>query len=47
VAVIFNTSMPPHGGFALELERWTARLIELDNIRRTTQFPRHLYRFTP
>jgi nondiscriminating aspartyl-tRNA synthetase len=32
----FRHGMPPHGGFALGLERWTARLIETDNIRRTT-----------
>lgn len=43
----FQYGMPPHGGFALGLERWTARLIEADNIRRTTLFPRDLHRLTP
>jgi len=43
----FRHGMPPHGGFALGLERWTARLIEADNIRRTTLFPRDLHRLTP
>jgi nondiscriminating aspartyl-tRNA synthetase len=43
----FLHGMPPHGGFALGLERWTARLIEADNIRRTTLFPRDLHRLTP
>ena len=43
----FRHGMPPHGGFALGLERWTARLIEVDNIRRTTLFPRDLHRLTP
>lgn len=28
----FQHGMPPHGGFALGLERWTTRLIEADNI---------------
>ncbi|WP_405366080.1 hypothetical protein OG535_15690 [Kitasatospora sp. NBC_00085] len=39
--------MPPHGGFALGLERWTARLTGADNVRRTTLFPRDLHRPTP
>jgi nondiscriminating aspartyl-tRNA synthetase len=39
--------MPPHGGFALGLERWTARLIGADNIRRATLFPRDLHRLVP
>jgi nondiscriminating aspartyl-tRNA synthetase len=43
----FRHGMPPHGGFALGLERWTARLVEVDNIRRTTLFPRDLHRLTP
>lgn len=43
----FAHGMPPHGGFALGLERWTARLTEADNIRRTTLFPRDLHRLTP
>ena len=43
----FRHGMPPHGGFALGLERWTARLIDADNIRRTTLFPRDLHRLAP
>ncbi|MER8099867.1 aspartate--tRNA(Asn) ligase [Kitasatospora sp. NPDC094016] len=43
----FAHGMPPHGGFALGLERWTARLTGADNIRRTTLFPRDLHRLTP
>jgi len=43
----FRHGMPPHGGFAIGLERWTARLIEADNIRRATLFPRDLHRLTP
>jgi nondiscriminating aspartyl-tRNA synthetase len=43
----FRHGMPPHGGFALGLERWTARLTEADNVRRATLFPRDLHRLTP
>jgi nondiscriminating aspartyl-tRNA synthetase len=43
----FRHGMPPHGGFAIGLERWTARLVEADNIRRTTLFPRDLHRLLP
>lgn len=44
---VFRYGMPPHGGFAIGLERWTARLLEVDNIRRTTLFPRDLHRLSP
>ncbi|MFB7664954.1 aspartate--tRNA(Asn) ligase [Kitasatospora sp. NPDC056138] len=43
----FAHGMPPHGGFALGLERWTARLTGADNVRRTTLFPRDLHRLAP
>ncbi|SDL13998.1 nondiscriminating aspartyl-tRNA synthetase [Nonomuraea maritima] len=43
----FRYGMPPHGGFALGLERWTARLTGATNIRQTTAFPRDLHRLTP
>lgn len=43
----FRHGMPPHGGFAIGLERWVARLVEADNLRRTTLFPRDLHRLTP
>lgn len=43
----FRHGMPPHGGFAIGLERWTARLLEVENIRTTTLFPRDLHRLTP
>ncbi|GAA2094606.1 aspartate--tRNA(Asn) ligase [Microlunatus panaciterrae] len=43
----FRHGMPPHGGFAIGLARWTARLLEVDNIRRTTLFPRDLHRLAP
>ncbi|GAA0826853.1 aspartate--tRNA(Asn) ligase [Streptosporangium amethystogenes subsp. fukuiense] len=43
----FAHGMPPHGGFALGLERFVARLTGMDNVRWTTLFPRDLHRLTP
>ena len=43
----FRHGMPPHGGFAIGLERWTARLAGVANIREVTLFPRDLHRLTP
>ena len=43
----FRHGMPPHGGFAIGLERWVARLVEAANIREVTLFPRDLNRLTP
>lgn len=43
----FKHGMPPHGGFAVGLERWVARLLQAANIRETTLFPRDLNRLTP
>ena len=39
--------LPPHGGLAIGLERITARLLGVDNIRLTTMFPRDVKRLTP
>jgi nondiscriminating aspartyl-tRNA synthetase len=43
----FRHGMPPHGGFAIGLERWTARIVGAANIREVTIFPRDLKRLTP
>jgi nondiscriminating aspartyl-tRNA synthetase len=43
----FRHGMPPHGGFAIGLERWVGRLVEATNIREVTLFPRDLNRLTP
>jgi nondiscriminating aspartyl-tRNA synthetase len=43
----FRYGMPPHGGFALGLERWVARLAGVANVRETTLFPRDLHRLSP
>ena len=44
---VFAHGMPPHGGFAIGLERWTARLTGAANIRSVTLFPRDLHRLSP
>jgi nondiscriminating aspartyl-tRNA synthetase len=43
----FRFGMPPHGGFALGLERWVAQLVGAANVRETTLFPRDRTRLTP
>jgi len=43
----FRHGMPPHGGFAIGLERWVARLTGAANIRQVTLFPRDLHRLAP
>ncbi len=43
----FAHGMPPHGGFAIGLERWTSRLTGAENVREVTLFPRDLHRLTP
>ncbi len=43
----FKYGMPPHGGFAIGLERWTARLTTQANIREATLFPRDRNRLAP
>ncbi|HEY2442060.1 MAG TPA: aspartate--tRNA(Asn) ligase [Streptosporangiaceae bacterium] len=44
---VFAAGMPPHGGFAMGLERWTARLTGAPNVRSVTLFPRDLHRLSP
>jgi len=43
----FRYGMPPHGGFAIGLERLVARLTGAANIRETTLFPRDRTRVAP
>lgn len=38
---------PPHGGFAIGLERLTMKLLGRDNVRDTTLFPRDVDRLVP
>ncbi len=44
---VFRHGMPPHGGFAIGLERFVMRLLEAANVREVTLFPRDLHRLTP
>lgn len=39
--------MPPHGGLGLGLERFTSKLLNQDNVRFSTLFPRDINRVTP
>ncbi|HBN97702.1 MAG TPA: aspartate--tRNA(Asn) ligase [Firmicutes bacterium] len=43
----FTIGMPPHGGLAIGLERLTAQIIGLGNIREACLFPRDRHRLTP
>ncbi len=43
----FKYGMPPHGGFAIGLERFIMQLLGLENIRLATLFPRDLTRLAP
>ncbi|MGH3681640.1 MAG: amino acid--tRNA ligase-related protein, partial [Natronosporangium sp.] len=43
----FRYGMPPHGGFAIGLERFLARLVGAGNVREVTAFPRDRHRLTP
>jgi nondiscriminating aspartyl-tRNA synthetase len=44
---MFDLGMPPHGGFAIGLERLTARILNLPNVRQAVLYPRDRYRLTP
>ena len=43
----FRHGMPPHGGFAIGLERFVARIAGIENVREVTLFPRDLNRLVP
>jgi nondiscriminating aspartyl-tRNA synthetase len=43
----FKHGMPPHGGFAIGLERWISRIVELPNVREAKLFPRDIGRLSP
>lgn len=43
----FKYGMPPHGGFAIGLERLTMKILKLTNIREATLIPRDMKRLTP
>jgi len=43
----FRHGMPPHGGLAIGLERFTAQLLRIPNVKLATLFPRDRHRLTP
>jgi nondiscriminating aspartyl-tRNA synthetase len=43
----FRYGMPPHGGFAIGMERVVMQLVGAQNLRETTLFPRDLHRLAP
>lgn len=44
---IFKYGMPPHGGLGIGLERLTMRLLNEQNVRETTLYPRDVNRLEP
>jgi len=44
---MFDLGMPPHGGFAIGLERLTCQVMNLPNVRQAVLYPRDRYKLTP
>ena len=44
---MFDLGMPPHGGLAIGLERLTAQVLGLSNIREATLYPRDRQHLSP
>lgn len=44
---MFELGMPPHGGLAIGLERLTAQVLGLRNVREAVLYPRDRYRVVP
>jgi len=44
---MFDLGMPPHGGFAIGLERLTCQALNLPNVRQAVLYPRDRYKLTP
>jgi nondiscriminating aspartyl-tRNA synthetase len=44
---MFELGMPPHGGFAIGLERLTCQVLNLPNVRQAVLYPRDRYKLTP
>lgn len=43
----FRNGMPPHGGFAIGLERLTACILDIANVKEASMFPRDINRVAP
>jgi nondiscriminating aspartyl-tRNA synthetase len=44
---MFDLGMPPHGGFAIGLERLTCQVLNLPNVRQAVLYPRDRYKVAP
>lgn len=44
---MFDLGMPPHGGFAIGLERLTCQVLNLPNVRQAVLYPRDRYKVEP
>lgn len=44
---MFDLGMPPHGGLAIGLERLTAQVLDLSNVRQATLYPRDRTKLNP
>jgi len=44
---MFDLGMPPHGGFAIGLERLTCQVLNLPNVRQAVLYPRDRYKLKP
>ena len=45
--MMHKAGMPPHGGLGIGLERLTAKLLNQENVRLSSLFPRDINRVTP
>ncbi len=45
--MLHKYGIPPHGGLGIGLERFTSRLLEQNNVRRSCLFPRDINRLIP
>jgi nondiscriminating aspartyl-tRNA synthetase len=43
----FKYGLPPHGGFAMGLERLTEKIVGLNNVKEAALFPRDINRLAP
>lgn len=44
---VFKYGVPPHGGFSLGIERFTMKLLDMQNIKEAVLFPRYITRMLP
>jgi aspartyl-tRNA synthetase len=44
---VFKYGVPPHGGFSIGIERLTMQLLDVENVRETTLYPRDPERLVP